>query len=599
MNVCNVARLGIFFATAATSAAAPVLAATDAAFPKSRYLDVMETAVGAYTPERTADYVKRVEKEMIQEHGFPRLTSNIGILLAHGRLAEKKELFRHMMDLCCRQMPVAYKKNGSRVGNDFGVKEIVSCLLEVEKAGLFPKEVTDAWRAELSKAVPETTYSCRPRLGDPTAHNWAVFAAASEQARTFAGLNGSPAFTEKYVGDQLRFFDENGMYKDPNQPMVYDAVTRLQFAVALHFGYDGPSRAALEAQLLKSAELTLLLQSETGEIPYGGRSNQFLHNEGFWAAVCEWYASRFKARGDLATASRFRRAAKRAIDSLDYWTRQPSYRHIKNRFPLKTRYGCEGYGYFDKYMVTLGSWAYLAYLFADESIPLAPDAPRAATFTTSPAFHRTMLHAGGYTAQFDVAPDTHYDGPGLGRVQRRGAPPMICLSVPFTKKPSYTIDITNETPLAILSGWKQTDGTWAYAYGPDYSVTGTQSGDGRAEATLSVSRAGLMPLTWESRLSDDGLETVVSSAATSAAAPAGEELALTLPVLRFDGETRVDVQKGARALTIAFNGWKCRWETDGEIVDTGKMYANRNGHYQRFEARGRKRLVVKIAIERE
>ena len=76
-------------------------------------------------------------------------------------------------------------------------------------------------------------------------------------------------------------------------------------------------------------------------------------------------------------------------------------------------------------------------------------------------------------------------------------------------------------------------------------------------------------------------------------------MALTLPVLRFDGETRVDVRKGAQSLVIAFNGWKCRWETDGEIVDTGKMYANRNGHYQRFEARGRKRLVVKIFIERE
>ncbi|MBQ6007126.1 MAG: hypothetical protein IJL17_01205 [Kiritimatiellae bacterium] len=600
MNVCHFARLGILFALAAASAAISAsdasarrpyqAAAASAALPKSRYLDVMEAAVGAYTPERTADYVKRVEKEMIQEHGFPRLTSNIGILLAHGRLAEKKELFRHMMDLCCRQMPVAYKKNGSRVGNDFGVKEIVSCILEVEKAGLFPKEVTDGWRAELSKAVPETTYSCRPRLGDPRAHNWAVFAAASEQARTFAGLNGSPEFTEKYVGDQLRFFDENGMYKDPNQPMVYDGVTRLQFAVALHFGYDGPSRAALEAQLLKSAGLTLLLQSETGEIPYGGRSNQFLLNEGFWAALCEWYASWFKARGDLATASRFRRAAKRAVDSLDYWTRQRDYRHIKNRFPLKTRYGCEGYGYFDKYMVTLGSWAYLAYLFADESIPLAPDVPRMATFTTSPAFHRTMLHAGGYTAQFDVAPDTHYDGPGLGRVQRRGAPPMICLSVPFTVKPSYTIDIANETPLAILPGWKQTDGSWAYAYGPDYSVADTKTVDGRAEATLSVVRKNLPALTWESRLSSDGLETVLSGA---------DDLALTLPVLRFDGETRVDVQKGAQFLVIAFNGWKCRWETDGEIVDTGKMYANRNGHYQRFEARGRKRLVVKVAIERE
>ena len=591
MKTCHIARIGLAFAVVAASAALTCRAvATGATLPKSRYLDVMEAAVGAYTPERTADYVRRVEKGMIKEHGFHRLTANIGIVIAHGRLSDKKELFHHMMDLCCRQIPIAYVKNGSQVGNDFGVKEIVSCLLEVEKAGIFPKEVTDAWRADLAKAVPETTYTCRPRLGDPKAHNWAVFAAASEQARTFAGLNGVPAFTEKYVKDQLRFFDANGMYKDPNQPMVYDGVTRLQFAVALHFGYDGPSRAALEAQLLKSAEPTLLMQSETGEIPYGGRSNQFLHNEGFWAALCEWYASWFKARGDLATASRFRRAAMRALDSLDYWTRQPGLRHVKNRFPLETRYGCEGYGYFDKYMVTLGSWAYLAYLFADESIPLAPDEPRTAVFTTSDAFHRTILHAGGYTAQFDVAPDTHYDGPGLGRVQRRGAPPMICLSVPFTKKPSYTIDVKNETPLAILPGWKQADGSWAYAYGPDYAVTGTKAGVGRAEATLSVSRKGLPALTWESNLSAAGLETVLAGA---------DDLALTLPVLCFDGETRVEAKVGAKSLAVTFNGWTCRWETDGEIVDTGKTYANRNGHYRRFEARGKMRLSVKISIAQD
>ena len=591
MKTCHIARIGLTFAVVAASAALPCRAvATGATLPKSRYLDVMEAAVGAYTPERTADYVRRVEKSMIKEHGFHRLTANIGILIAHGRLAEKKELFKHMMDLCCRQIPVAYVKNGSQVGNDFGVKEIVSCLLEVEKAGIFSKDVTDGWRADLAKAVPETTYTCRPRLGDPKAHNWAVFAAASEQARTFAGLNGVPAFTEKYVKDQLRFFDANGMYKDPNQPMVYDGVTRLQFAVALHFGYDGPSRAALEAQLLKSAGPTLLMQSETGEIPYGGRSNQFLHNEGFWAALCEWYAAWFKARGDLATASRFCRAAKCALDSLDYWMRQPGLRHVKNRFPLETRYGCEGYGYFDKYMVTLGSWAYIAYLFADESIPLAPDEPRTAAFTTSDAFHRTVLHAGGYTAQFDVAPDTHYDGPGLGRVQRRGAPPMICLSVPFTKKPSYTIDVKNETPLAILPGWKQADGSWAYAYGPDYAVTGTKVGDGRAEAALSVSRKGLPALTWESNLSAAGLETALTGA---------DDLALTLPVLCFDGETRVEAKVDAKSLAVTFNGWTCRWETDGEIVDTGKTYANRNGHYRRFEARGKKRLSVKISIAQD
>ncbi len=58
-------------------------------------------------------------------------------------------------------------------------------------------------------------------------------------------------------------------------------------------------------------------------------------------------------------------------------------------------------------------------------------------FAMSPAFHRTLLNAGGYTAEFDLAADTHYDASGLGRLQHRGAPPMLCLSVPFARKPSY------------------------------------------------------------------------------------------------------------------------------------------------------------------
>ena len=91
-------------------------------------------------------------------------------------------------------------------------------------------------------------------------------------------------------------------------------------------------------------------------------------------------------------------------------------------------------------------------------------------------------------------------------------------------------------------------------------------------------------------MSSAGLETVLTGA---------DDLALTLPVLSFDGETRVEAKVGARSLAITFNGWTCRWETDGEIVDTGKIYANRNGHYRRYEARGKKRLTAKISISRE
>ena len=122
--------------------------------------------------------------------------------------------------------------------------------------------------------------------------------------RLGAGMSGDPKFVERYVSDQIRWFDEKGMWRDPHEPLVYDFVTRLQFAQILFSGYDGPSRATLIEHLDRGAEATLAVQSACGEIPYGGRSNQFLHNDTFYAALCEWYAAHFRERGDLANASR-------------------------------------------------------------------------------------------------------------------------------------------------------------------------------------------------------------------------------------------------------------------------------------------------------
>lgn len=542
---------------------------------RNDYLDVMEKSVGAYSDERIAEYIAQVEQSGIKEHGFARLTSNIGILIAQGRLANKKSTYKKLMDLCALELPRAHKRNGYKAGNDFAVKEIVLSLLEVEKAKVFDKEVTDGWRNALKPMLADEIYSCRPKLGDKTAHNWVVFATASEQARLMAGLGGEAEFVEKYIADQLRFFDENGMYKDPNQPMVYDMVTRLQFAVALYCGYNGKSRGVLEDQLLKSADLTLALQSVTGEIPYGGRSNQFLHNETFYAALCEFYARWFKQRGEVSRAAKFRAAADRALVSLNYWLSQPDFRHIKNHYPLETKFGCEGYGYFNKYMVTTGSWAMLAWLFADETIAPDPIRAPAEIFTTSKAFHRTVMRAGDYTAQFDVAADGHYDANGLGRVQRKGSPPMLCLSVPFPAgKPAYTLDMTNATALAIM---------------PNGYTNGYKLVNSKVEGTTAQAQLKVKDVEWLLELTVDGLKSHIAGKGN---------VFLTIPAFEFDGANKSVIKMAKQKLEIEFGGWKCEWTTDGEFVDTNIDYANRNGHYRRFDARGKDVLNAKVRIYR-
>ena len=50
---------------------------------KEKYLDLMEQAVGAYTDEQIAAYTEKVRADGLKEHGYPRLTANIGILLAY------------------------------------------------------------------------------------------------------------------------------------------------------------------------------------------------------------------------------------------------------------------------------------------------------------------------------------------------------------------------------------------------------------------------------------------------------------------------------------------------------------------------------------
>ena len=93
---------------------------------KEKYISLMEKALSAYSDEHIKQYFERVKTEGLKEHGFPRLTVCIGILAAHGRRSYLFPLFCEMMDFCCEQIPKTH------AANNFSVKEIVLCILELE-----------------------------------------------------------------------------------------------------------------------------------------------------------------------------------------------------------------------------------------------------------------------------------------------------------------------------------------------------------------------------------------------------------------------------------------------------------------------------------
>ena len=550
-------------------------------YTKEKYLELMERCLEAYDGERIARYVDEVKREGLKEHGFARLASNMGILIANGRKLEFTDRFIEIMDICCENMPTV------KAANDFTVKEVIFCIMALEEKALFP-EKTAYWRRCLATVDPEKTYTVIARTPTDKVHNWACFSAVSEFMRQYIGLANTEEFVDIQIPTQLQWLDENGMYRDPNDPMVYDLVPRGLFAVLMHFGYSGKYRDEVDECLRRAGLLTLKMQSVTGEIPYGGRSNQFPHNEAHLAVVCEYEARRYAAQGDTETASQFKRAVDKALESIALWLTREPIRHIKNRYPTETGYGCENYAYFDKYMITTASFLYAACLICDETIPCAEwDGETVYTAVTSEHFHKVFLRSGDYFAEIDTAADPHYDCSGIGRIHKKDAPSAICLSCPGTATPIFTLNETEANDFAICPGVETVDGLkFATAKECSYRVTQRGTDEGTAFCRMECDLEG-QTLTTELKLTAEGAEITVK----------GEgRVAVMLPAFDFDGETRAETVCGLHRLSVDYQGYTCRYNTDGELSDTGKNGGNRNGVYNIFAATGESSVTVKVEI---
>ncbi len=554
---------------------------------KERYIEVMKSALSAYTDEHIHSYFESVKKTGITEHGFPRLTANIGILLCRGHRKNLLPIFIEMMDFCIEQMPLARTETTRWAGNDFSVKELIFCLLEVEKHGLLPKEKTVVWRNGLSLITPENTYSQWARKPSDIVNNWAVFTATSECMRQYIGLADTADFVDLQISSQTRYIDCNGMYRDPHEPMVYDLVPRGLFCVMLHFGYDGVYRELLDSALRKAGLLTLKMQSVTGEIPFGGRSAQFPHNEAHLCLIFEFEANRYHREGNEALASLFKARAEKALENIEYWMKKEPIRHIKNRFPTEGGFGCENYAYFDKYMITVASFIYVAYLFADDAIE-AIDQPReAGVCFTSEHFHKCFLEAGDYFAEIELMADTHYDEDGLGRIHKKGAPSPLCLSSSMTATPNYKLE--NARAASMAPGYEK-DGALCLALSgaATYRPYKTERGEDFASVSLLSEFEDRTVLKHSYTVSKNGVDIALSGA---------EKVCFSFLAFDFDGERSTELSVSDTSVTVTYDGWKCTYETNGKILSRNEYADNRNGRYRVFYAVAEKALSLHISIE--
>ncbi len=559
---------------------------------KETYIAIMDRVLDAYSHEHILSYFDSVKQDGIKEHGFPRLTADIGILIAHGRRLVYKDLFIQMMDFCCESFLLPAKKGQ---GNDFSVKEIIFCLLEVEKANCVPKEKTEYWRSLLAKISYADCYNIFATSREEEPANWALFSAVSEHMRQAIGLADTRDFVDTQVATQLKRLDENSMYRDhgefrgPHNPIVYDLVPRGLFCVLMHFGYNGEFRQQIDDCLQKAGLLTLQMQSVTGEIPFGGRSSQFFHNEAQMALILEYEANRYAALGNMELAGQCKTGVRKALQNIQHWLSREKLTHIKNNYPLDTKHGCEGYAYFDKYMVTTASFLYVAYLFCDDAIPEVPIPTAPAVFSLSDHFHKTFLRNENWFAELDTNGDPHYDASGIGRIHKAGFPSALCLSVPGSAAPNYTIEPQKAENFSITVGIPEND-TLRFATGNEVKYTKT------AETVTETTASVTMDCDFGSQIAK--LNCQLNPEDVTISAEAVGDVALLLPVFAFDGQNATEITCWDTAVEVAYQGCVCRYTANAPIFDLGKTGSNRNGEYRLFCARGRDKICVKVEMQR-
>jgi hypothetical protein len=386
----------------------------------------------------------------------PRFVGALAGLILRGRCLDLADNCRRALTAAAEDLAASDRKPVA--GAEFYTKELMLGYLAL-------KDGTDAatvarWKRLLGGFDPAKNYGVvLGKLPASDLQNYTTFGLAGEMFKTSQGIADNRAFIEEHLATQLPRFTAFGMYRDPANPMLYDAVPRMNLSLFEFFGYAGPRRGDLDELLRRGALTMLLTMSPSGEAPYGGRSNQQNFAEAMAAIIFEFEAARYKKEGDLVLAGVFKRAARLSTLSVRRWLDLRPVRFIKNEFPPESQHGRQkSYGYYGAYSLLIASQFGFAGLVADPSIeerPL-PVERGGYAFALDDDFHKVFATCAGYHLEIDTRADLHYDATGLGRIHKAGVPTETALSTPIAAKPEFLVS-SPEAPrnVAIGPGWEE------------------------------------------------------------------------------------------------------------------------------------------------
>lgn len=523
-------------------------------------------------------------------HAYSRVVTSMAAILNYGKTEDIsdidpalfgdddgfRELYVSLADRAFSSVEefLAKDKKG-RDPLNFAIRELA--LSYELSADLVDASSGERWKKVLSAV--ETNEKYYTHASRTTNRN--AYIVGGEALLAKRGIADPAEFIDASLERQFSHFNRLGMYLDnydktPDMnPVLYDLTTRVQLQFAS--GYGGKYSEELNRFLRLGGFVTLFTQSASGEMAYGGRSNQYIFNESLIAANCEFEARHYKEKGDFFLAGVYRRAAHLAVMTSLRWLKVG--KHIKN-YASDPSVGTEKYGNYDKYMATMSSFLAIAYYFADDSIEekVCPAEAGGYVFSENENFHITVANACGVSVEIAHHTDPAYDSPGLGRIHFAGSPTGVLLSSPSAPEPNYRL--FSSAPKGAGSADVVFEGGSGIfdLHEPEYAVSVIESTPERVVFSVKYEADGGITETYT--LDKGGLKICALS-------DCHKNIGFSFPVLESCGDIKcapkVYTSLDGNNLRIYSGSFLYKVHSDRRFEKTDRSVSNRNGIYRIFE----------------
>ena len=542
---------------------------------KSDYLDVAE-GIARYFAKHQQESGEIIDPIDGLEHQYstPCFALVVAILHKHDRASD---LVGYAWNALLAASDAVSQNRAADNHGDFYLFNIVQALNILRD--IYPSDIRiGVVEGRIRKVNPTDAYRYIYTPQRKHLHNWNIISSCGEILREQAGL-GNAAFHDRHMELQLLNFTPDGMYVDPNVPMVYDLFPRFFLEVTLQSGYSGRHRDAIDLLLERGELMSLLMQSPSGVLPTGGRTKQHTWGDIQQITVFELAARRFARRGDYVYANAFKRGAHLAFASALRWLRSSGeFQIIKNHIQPENRHGYEVYSHHSQYNLLPATMLALAADFADDSIDEGPTPCEAGSYTLDiPAFHKVISNHHGTGIVIDTKADTRYDGTGLLRVHQAGGDPILGPN---------DVPAADDYPMNIGVAWREfPGGDWVHlaSHGQHTDITTKLAASDSADGTRTITMVYSIPssghtITERYDLSLTGVDVSINVDG------AVDALTLTYPCHITDGKLSPQILVEGTVLQTSIDGTTRTYSVTtpgaGPLTMQDEKVAYRNGYVQ-------------------